>query len=352
VAAGYTRELPLLAVAGGFLVHGHVAFILFVVLSAPVVGAGWLAHHGNRWRQELNDARRSLLASIIVLAIFAAPMILEVTLHYPGPWKDYLDYSVKAGATAHSFTDSAGFLGHFWKISFAAPLLAAAGLAGVVAFATDRNRRRRAYFLCGYGFLALQTLLFLYYVSDGIDVLAPINYYTGYFYETVPMFLVVFALTHAGMVTHERLGNKYASWGRTTGRIACCVLVAWLLVAGARSAQVTDKYRGNAIYPPIIATLQNDPDRAGRPIVLALTQNDWPLAAGMVLESDRDGLSMCLQDPYWSGLFTAQSMCATTAGHWQVAALARSQWDGTGTVIWSDATTVIFEGTTPDMPPR
>jgi hypothetical protein len=77
VAVGDTLALPAMVIAGGFLVHGHIAQPLFVIpLSTLASIAGW--HHA--WRGRLGQVFRSAagLGSVVLLALFLLPLALDL----------------------------------------------------------------------------------------------------------------------------------------------------------------------------------------------------------------------------------------------------------------------------------
>jgi hypothetical protein len=348
VAAGYTSELALLVVACGFLIHGHVAFIVFVTVTVVVVVAGWWYRYRGGWRAELAAHRRTAWWSVALAALFAAPLVLEVVLHYPGPWPAYVRYSVRQGSSPHSLADSVRYLGYFWSyVRIPTAVFVIAGVVALAMLVLDRDRRRRTYFAWGYGLLALETALFLYYISHGIDVLDASNYYTGYFYETVPLFLVVFAAVHAGLVAHSRLGAAKPSWSTYAVPAATIVVAAGLIVTRATAPGFTDLYRGKAEFPQVVSALDHDHDRAGRPVVVNFVHADWGAVAGVLIEADRSGLTACLADRTWALPFTPAEICSTTADHWSVSILPRATWDKQGTVVWSNASLVVVEGAAP-----
>jgi hypothetical protein len=339
VAAGHTRELPLLVLASGLLVHGHVAFILFVGATIAIVAVAWVVRYRHRWRNELTTNRRSLLRSVALLTLFLLPLVLNVVLHYPGPWPEYLDYSSQQANSAHPLGESVRFLGHYWStLGVPSAVFFAAGALGAAMLLLDRDAARRAYFATGYALLGLYTVLFAYYIVRGIDSLQPSNYYTGYFYEAVPMFVLVFAAAHAGILARERAASP-----RLVPAIAVGI-AAVLAVSAAVSPDFTDRYRSRPGYPAMVAALQADPARDGRPVVVDFPRIDWPIVAGLIVQADRTGLNACLDDPYWTLFFTPASMCPTTAGHWRVTVQRTDTWDKSGTVVWSDPTIVVTEG--------
>lgn len=83
VAAGNGEDLPLLVLAGGFLVHGHVAQALFVVPLAALA-YGRLVFSGNPeptpWRRLTSAARafpRAHLVALVLLGLFLLPLVLD-----------------------------------------------------------------------------------------------------------------------------------------------------------------------------------------------------------------------------------------------------------------------------------
>jgi hypothetical protein len=74
VAMGDRRTLPVLVLAGGFLVHGHVAQALFVVPLAAI--ALLLAWRAGAWRRPFH--RPSLIGALVLLALFLLPLALDL----------------------------------------------------------------------------------------------------------------------------------------------------------------------------------------------------------------------------------------------------------------------------------
>lgn len=340
---GRTRELPTFVFAAGLLVHGHVAFLLFVGLTGLLTVLGWLLAHRQDRAADLRAHRRQLWWALAIALVFLAPMAAEVTWHYPGPWPDYLSYH-GAGA-GHDDGDSLAFFGHFWSDSYSASVLILACAGALTGMLLERDAARLRLLLRGYLVLALESALFLYYVMKGIDALEPINFYTGWFYETVPMFLLVLPAVHLILLARQAWpGNRLA------GRVAALGLVA-LVAAGLLSPSLTEADPSNPAAGKLLAALAADPHRAGRPIVLRFQHDEWSFMAAVLVEGRRTGLPMCVTDPYWTGLFTPAAMCPDPAGHWAVASVSTASYHGGKRVIWSDRDHVVFEGTVPNLPP-
>lgn len=340
---GRSTEITPFVFASGLLVHGHVAFIMFVGVTWLVAGLGWLLAHRTGRADELRKHRRNLGWAGAVLLIFLAPMVAEVVLHYPGPWPKYVNYDGAAGG--HDDAESLAFFGHFWSISYPVSLAIVAAFGAIAALLLEQNRDRMRLFLRGYLILGLETALFFFYVMQGIDKLAPINYYTGWFYQTVPMFLLVLPAVHLTLLAQDSLARP-----RLLAR-AIGVGVVALLAAGAVTPTLTEANPDNPAVPKFIAALTADPDRHGRPIVLRFAHDEWSFMAAALVEGRRTGIQMCVADPYWAGLFTETSMCPNPTGHFAVASINTKDYHGGKKVIWSDQNHVVFEGTVPNMAP-
>lgn len=84
VATGRLRHLPLLTLASGFLIHGHVAQVLFVG-SVSLVASLLFLSRWRRWRREMplsavlrrSQGRNPLLLAGVTAAVFSVPLVLE-----------------------------------------------------------------------------------------------------------------------------------------------------------------------------------------------------------------------------------------------------------------------------------
>ncbi|HEX2903990.1 MAG TPA: hypothetical protein VHO01_11100 [Jatrophihabitans sp.] len=343
VAAGRTAQLPSLVFASGVLVHGHVAFILFVGLTWLAVTAGWLLAHRSHWSAQLRLARGSGRLAAGILLLFLAPMVAEVALHYPGPWPDYLHYQGAPGG--QPLAESLTFFGHFWTISYSPSVTILAVFAAATALLLEQDRRRLRVFLTGYLMLLLQTAVFLYYIQHGIDELSPVNYYTGWFYQAVPLFLLVLPALHLTVLA-EQTRLRAGVLRSVVGAVAVA-----LLVAGGLTPSLTEPDQNNPAVPRALAALQAVSDHRGEPIVLRFERGESSFVAAILAEARRSDVAICLADPFWRKLFTSASMCRSTSGHWPVASVNPKDFHGKGSVIWRDADHVLFAGSVPNLPP-
>ncbi|HLY34359.1 MAG TPA: hypothetical protein VKQ07_07495 [Jatrophihabitantaceae bacterium] len=322
VAIGRTTELPLYVLGAGLLAHGHVSFLLFVAVTTVVVVAGWVWRHRHAWLAELRAHRRGVYGSGVLLGLFALPIVLETSLHYPGQWADYWTYVTHAQRTPRTFGQILDFMGQYWTTR-AVPvgLSVAAAVVAVVLTATERNRERRQVFLALYGSVVLQSLLSFYYMARGVDALDRINWYVGLFYMTVPLVLVL-AATAQLWIRLTELSAPAVPRIATTG-VAVAAVVA-LSADATTMRELAMPQVPKAGYPAIVTALRDDPARAGRTVEFDLDEHDtWPIAAGVAEESWRTGLAWCVRDGFqglWSVLFDSSNICPSSgaANRWQV----------------------------------
>jgi len=343
VSAGRTAEVPYLILASGLLVHGHVAFIMFVAVCWLFAPVGWLfSHHPRQRRAELRAARWRLWSSAGLVLAFLAPMVAELVLHFPGPWPAYLTYGQHR--SGHSMRQSLAFFGHFWSSSYPAPAAILLVAAAIALLLLDLDRRRGLLFIRAYLLLGLLSALFVYYVAHGIDELSPATYYTGWFYRVVPMFLLVLPLSHLLMLLAQ-LPLPFRG-----AKVAAAVAVILLALTGATSATLVPSHGpDDPTVAPVLAAIERTEVRLHRAAVLRFTHDQWETAAGVIAAADRAGLPVCLADPYWRGLFSAASMCSTTDGQVELALVGRSDYRGRHPVVWSDRGHILFEGVVPNL---
>ncbi len=336
VAVGYTGELASYVFAGALLIHGHVSFIAFVGATTIAVLVGWLLVYRGEIRAELADRRRTLLVSGGILALFALPIVVHLIAHYPGPWKDYWRYARSTDMPKHDHTLSQAwhYLGWYWdKSSGWFPVIVIAAIVGIGLTVLDRDRDRQRFFAVLYGFFVLETALYVYYLMRGVDTLDDINRYTGFFYLTVPMLVVVAAAVQVAV--HARDISRHGSVVVVAGAVA-------LFAVGAAGPKMTDSFRGDPMHTAIAAALADDPARQGRPVELTAPTWRWPTLAGITIAADRRHLRSCVQDPILTNFFTKDYICSGSTQRWSVAVIDRDNWNGRGTVVWENDSTMVL----------
>ena len=309
---GRADTLGTLAVAGGFLINGHAAFmpmlglILLATLAANLVLARRepaLRIAGRAW---ISGHRRALLAAAGILFLFFIPLIVVTVRDFPGPLYDYLKFG--RANKANTLREAARFVGVYWGLGDGAPARGAlawgvaliavlcAGLRQVPA-AVARDARA-----LGIVFLAA-TLSVLYYARVGVDMLDQV--YIAAFYFAVPA-LAAALLALVG----------YASI-RSSAREAIAGTLALLAVAGAwHWLRVPPDYayfynRANvaALYEQVRrlpgqgrVVLDLDPDPATREEV-------WGNTLGLLAYAKRQGVDLACVNDNWHISFTRAQRC-------------------------------------------
>jgi hypothetical protein len=292
VAAGRVADLWVLGLAGGFLVHGHAEFLLFVPVLTGVAAFALLRWH----RTELRRHKRAWLATLGVLAVFALPIVLNLVLHWPGEFGKYLSYGGTSGAGGHSAPAAVGYVLRFWPGGPAPVRLAVALvlLVGVPLVAWRTAAPQRRFLLAGAGLAGLATLLSVVYAERGIDDLS--QDYVGQFTRAVPLLLGV--LLAVALV--RRTGPA--------ARVVTGAVLAVALVGLALTPTLVTRRDEVANLPPAFAALAQR--AGGRPVVVDLDRELWPELTALVIGGERRGIRVCVRNPGWRFLVTAQFVCS------------------------------------------
>ena len=300
VAAGRVAHLPVLALAAGLLVHGHVSFLLFapVIAGAAVAVSLWTAWPA--WR----EARRAVLGAGAVLAVFALPIALNLLLHWPGEFARYLGYDGGAGGGAGA-GDVARYVLRYYAPGTWLGAASATAFFGGAALLTRRlppGPPRRFLFAGGCA-AALATILFIGYVARGVDDLR--FTYVGQFTRAIPLLLLWVAVAAAAMSPAARrlpgrLGERRHAW------LVAAVTIGALGVGSAAPALHTMPEHVPDM-PAVMAAL--DRYAGGRPAVLDVQQEAWPAFTALVVQGDRMGPRVCARDPRWEFMVTDRYIC-------------------------------------------
>ncbi len=311
VAAGRARDTWILAPAGWFLIHGHAGFLFFVpVISCVVLAAVlWPRRHrlGASVRSLFAKQRRVWVPVVVISAVFALPIVVNLVLHWPGQFGDYLAYASSGRAGGHSVAEAVRDALWYWWPNRDAWAVPAAGYAVAVAvtrwLAPSPLRRFLGSLLVVN---AVSSLAFGYYAATGIDVLTA--HYVGYFYWSAPVItLLVIAV---GVV--EAMPSPL---GAATAAVAAVLALGALAVApDARTSTnssdpvvLSSGPDTDAALPGAVATLARR--SAGRTIVLRLDQASWPDVTGFLVQAERTGVRACVLNPVWTFMMTSQFIC-------------------------------------------
>ncbi|MEE2853877.1 MAG: hypothetical protein VX424_14670 [Actinomycetota bacterium] len=297
VAAGRLRHLWIMVLAGGLLVHGHAEFLLLV----PLLGLAALLPQ----RRRLLTHRREVLIASAVLALFLLPIVLNVTLHWPGEIPQYLAYGHR---TPNPPVAAARFLAQFWGpgpalgtvflvVLFVADLALVRRLTrpGVDEAVPEFSRRLLRV-------TALATALFAFYCWYGVDHLW--QSYIGVFSYALPLALLILgssALMVLAAAREKPIAPRLAA-GAAAGSLAVGVVLALTTDALRRDR---DELTGVPIALDYLAAHAH-----GKPIVLETrTDESWADALALLDAATRAGQRACLAQDRWRLQATREFIC-------------------------------------------
>lgn len=313
VAAGNLRDAWVAALAGWFLLNGNVAFLFFVPVMAAgcVVALGWPRRRSllASLRSFFARQRRAWIPAAVISALFAFPIAASTALHWPGEFGKYLSYSSNQGD--NSLPKVAHYALWFWwpgsaRVGWLVPV-AAYLLAGLLTWRLAPGPARR-FCVSLLAFSTLSSVAFAVYAVVAIDELNPTGYYIGYFYWSSPAIMLLVAL----FALAEKLPSLPGLAGAATAAVIACA--AFAVAPQTRTST-------NHIDPRVLgsgpATVQSLPAAVarmavlarGRPIVLRLQQETWPLMTGLLVQAERTGVTACVAHPHWEFMVTSEFIC-------------------------------------------
>ncbi|MGW4248058.1 hypothetical protein [Nocardia sp. NPDC004722] len=272
VAAGHTRHLWMVALAGGLLIHGHAEFLFFV----PLLGGATLYLLR---RRKLEVAKRDWWLFAGIAAAFASTILLDAILHFPGELVKYVGYG--GGHAMHAPWTAVSYTVQFWGPN--RPLGALILLA--LFAAVTRLSRGDEFLRTGLAFCAATVPLICVYAMIGIDQID--ESYIGYFSYAVPLFM--FMLLLIGVT--RRLDLSRATHLRYA---AVALLIVGIAASGLTQSLANRRHEMTGIPAALDAMAQ----LAGpRPIVLQRHPHEaWSEVVPLVLTGARTGIRVCADD--------------------------------------------------------
>ena len=316
VSAGRTRHAWIMALTGWFLIHGHACFLFFVpVISCAVLAAVlWPRRHrpgelGASVRSFFTTRQRVWVPVAVISVVFAFPIVLNLVLHWPGQFGDYLSYSSSKRAGGHSAAAVVrDALWYWWPYqdAWAVPVAGYAVAAAVTRWLAPARLRRFLWALLAVN--AVSSLAFLYYARTGIDDIS--EHYLGYFYWSAPVItLLVIAV---GVV--EAMPSPL---GAAAAAVAAVLALAALAMApdthtSTNSSDPAVLSSGADTDPALPGTVSALAARSGgRTILLRLDQKTWPDVTGFLVQAERTGVPACVMNPVWTFMMTGQFICTS-----------------------------------------
>lgn len=371
VGAGRGRDLPLLALAGGALLHGHVAQPLFVVpLGAVAYGGLALTTHRGRGESPWRTFPRAHLFVLMLAALCALPVVLDACrgresnlaailqhLHshrddQRHPWNQALFYLLRFGAYkpslgeevfrggASSATIRRFVFGHtgMYALWLCALLLPAAAFA--LRLAVTRRRKRLAPSVLVSGSETVMTATrwrYLGWLAGMITLAAGLTLYWGciqdgdlWYFNAWFDYGLYFALALLAAGAAADLAETLLTKG-----IRRVVAVGLLLATAGLFAGWVDRFRRHDMEGPhframatsVVEALQTDGGEGSKTRrFLSFTHDGWGAAAAAALEAERRGYRIWVT-PNWAIMFGERNASADPL-------VAADGGSGNAPVVW------------------
>jgi hypothetical protein len=318
-SAGRSADAWIAALSGGFLIHGHAAFLFIVPAMAAAAGAvrAWPTVRSALHSRRLPVVRarwRVWLPAAVISALFALPLILQWALIGPANFKAYLAYRSGGHAGGHTTAQVIDYMLWFWwphAHAWAAPLILAL-IAGILTWRLPSGPARR--FCCSLLLVdALSCVAVAGYVAVGVDAIN--QYYICYFSWVNPLVLVlVSVIAAAELIASAGRGKAGLA---VTAVTAVTAVAAWSVFAAAPATQLTTVsvdpenphagYSTDAMLPAGVAAM--GALAAGRTIVLTFPHDGWSTVTGILVQAERTGVRACVADRHWKFMMTSQFIC-------------------------------------------
>lgn len=321
VALGRLRHAGSLALAGGFLVHGHVVMPLFVGgIGALAVGLGIY-----RWRRDGDGAgarpafwpshRRMILVAVALIAVFLLPLAIDVATR--GSRSNVSAILGRIAANAEEPRGVGQSLLFFFSFPVASRehdrLLTTVGpgtwrflreqLPGMLVWAAVLAvpplvawgwRRRleppeRRFFLAATALLAAAVVCCIVW---GVAQSGGIRHYNGYLYQGIYFF--------GGLLGVALVARQIESGWRTPMSVGVVALAIVTAGYALRSQPVSVGERGLSIRDGVAVALAADPTRTPR--LLVFGREAWHIGAAVALELTRRQIGSYVL-PWWSYMF-------------------------------------------------
>jgi hypothetical protein len=323
VTAGRVPDLWILALSGWFLIHGHACFLLFVpaIILAVLVAAA-AGHRRSIFRSIgsfFSNQWKAWLPAVVISAVFAFPIALNLGLHWPGDFAQYITYGRSGGvlglAGHHTAAQVTDYVLWFWwphANAWLAPALLLAAALGVIIGLTRGPLRR--FLIALLALNVVSTAAFVLYTAIGIDDL--FSYYIGYFYWSAP--LIMGLIIVVGAVEALRLRSRRILRAAAPAAAALAAAAAFITLAVIPGTRTNTGDINESLPAAVAAIAARNP---GETIALEVDHIVWPQAIGFLVQAERTGVKACLVDTWYTFLVTKQFICtpsqaATSAGYW------------------------------------
>jgi hypothetical protein len=302
VAAGRVSDLWAVTLAGGMLIHGHVAFGLFVI----VIGTGTLLSlRFVRREPEKRILRRhpqSVGVSLGILLLFTTPVVLHTILEWPGQIPKYWNYVSSDSSGGHAVTDALQYNEQFWSISGGGGWLIVGGLfaSATIGALFHPVHATRPFLLALVAASALGLVLMVAYTIVGVDGLDERFAYVGYFSWGLPLvLLLVVTITSSSLLPNT---NSITAISTIIGLIVMSIVLV-------SPALHSDSYRGQPQLPSTIRVLTRGLEPRQALVIQMSDKGLWPDVMGLLVGAERMGVDTCIADAWWTFMATDQQIC-------------------------------------------
>ncbi len=331
VATGAVADLPILIVCGGLLVHGHVAQLSFVgvlsVCSFLSVYLLFIRKNGLRAFGRANS--KTLVVSGILLAVFLAPILLDLAIHHPNNVQKIRTYlsehkgernpistAVKYETSFFTFTpdpevvipNPAGahlvataapklYVLRFWMMGIF--------LAGVAVASRRKAASALPPFLIYIGFeVILVSGLFLYWAAR---ITGPLYNFNGFFYYSI-QFVILFTLAAIA------LDGLALQASNTASTVLACAIPLTMFTSSVSFNRVGLKCVGYS-DPEVESITESVPPAQHSLIRIRFPEEgmDWVTASGVASRLHWMNRAVCVDDK-WGLMFEDRDVCRHVEG--------------------------------------
>ena len=299
VAAGASRDLWILTLAGWFLIHGHACFLFFVpvILAAALAAVVW--QHGPRASLRAFFRPRAWVPVAVISAVFALPIVVNLALHWPGRLRQVLlVYLLLPGRRARSRADRA--VRAVVLVAGRPHVGCGAGAGGVVR---GRDRRGRLALARCDAPVPGRPACRQRGLDAGLRLLR-----RGRDRQPVPLLHRLLLLLGAD---HHAAGDRAGRGARPACPLGA-VLAAGAAVLGvaafaAAPATAVSTEDTDAALPHAVQAVAAQAH--GKTIVIRFNHNAWIDVTGFLVQAERTGVRACVQDPTWTFMMSRQFIC-------------------------------------------
>jgi len=306
VALGEADVLPILAVAAGFLINGHISFVpvLGIMLVLVLLFHTWLACKthlpwSSNWLSLEFIKRHShiIFLSLCLGGVFLVPLTLETVFHPPGPIPSYLAFA--ENNQVNDLYDTFKFILNY----FGGTVYAMIGLLGflVTIFICHRRQKADLWVVTIIVALIAQFLATFIFVLRGVDDLRHI-YVAIYFYS-----LPALSISLVSVCAYVCISEKYRRYFLVLIPTLCFFVAAMnirkppVYLNGYNAAQVPELYsKMIQLGSNLVLNLDSSPDA---------WVDVWATIVGVeALGSRMKHMPFCIEKN-WHILFTPEMKC-------------------------------------------